>query len=63
MTEYDRSVPKYIAKIAKCMSGQRKVHISELSDPISIMEFLETFNLVCDTNAVHEETDIWLFHF
>lgn len=36
------------------VKSQMKAHFFHTSDPISIIDFLATFKLACDTNRVHE---------
>lgn len=41
--------------MVKKVASQMKEHYFDPSDPISIVGFLATFKLVCDTNCVHKE--------
>lgn len=62
-TIYDWSVPRYIAKIAKCMTVQMKQCNFNPFDPISFTECLKNFKLAYDTNGVHKVSAMCLFHF
>lgn len=61
-TKYNRTVSKYIFKMSKRMTTQKKPHTFNLFDPFSIIDFLQAFKLVCNTNGVHEGAAIRLFH-
>lgn len=40
-----------------------KAHFFDPINPISIIGFVATFNLACDTNAIYESAAIWLLPF
>lgn len=62
LIKYDRSFPKYVAKMTKRMNAQMKPHTFNLFKQISIIKLSKDFRGACDTDAVHEGTGMRLFH-
>lgn len=48
----------YITKMMKKVKSQMKVRFFDPSDPISLIGFLATFELACDTNYIHKEASM-----
>lgn len=53
-------IPGMSAKLPKRMDIRMKYSIYKPSDFISILATLHNFQIVCDSNGIHEETAIWL---
>lgn len=45
------------------VNSQMKAYSLDPSDPISIIGFLSTFLLACDTNSLHESAAMWILPF
>lgn len=52
-----------IAKMAQLLEVQLKSPIFAASYPISIFGFLPQLQMVCNTNEIHEDAAMLLFHF
>lgn len=57
---YDVTVSSYIVKLVMKIKSQMKAHFFDPKDPISIIGFLATFKLACDTNKIHEGVAMWV---
>lgn len=44
----------YTTEMLKKVNLQMNAHFSGPGDPVSIIRFLATFKLACDTNHIHE---------
>lgn len=45
------------------MTAQIEPYYFDLFDPISIIGFVCSFKIVCDTKEIHDRAEMWLFHF
>lgn len=52
--KYKDTVRGYITKLVNKVKFQMKAHLFELIEPISIIAFLASFKLACDTNIIHQ---------
>lgn len=52
-----------VANWTKGLQVQMNTTIFHPYDPISIIPFLSSFKLACDTNGIHEIAAMWLLHF
>lgn len=53
----------YIPKMTNKVELQRKVYFFGASNSISIIGFLTTFKLACDTNNIHEGAAMWVVNY
>lgn len=60
---YDDDVASRFAKMARQLQVQLKSQMFEGSDPISILDSLPTFQIACNTNGIHKDEEMGLFHF
>lgn len=63
-SRYGKTGPSYLAKSAKKVVSQMKVHFFSPKAQIALTRILSTFKLICDTNHNHEEAAMqMLWHF
>lgn len=55
----DVIVSSFIVNMVKKVKSQRKPHLLDPKDQISIRLFLATSKLSCDTSCIHEGTTMW----
>lgn len=60
---YDDTVSRYIAKSLKKVISQRIAHLSNQKNQSSIISFLATIEVTCDTNKIHEDAAIWALRY
>lgn len=53
-------VPSCVAKLVKHAKSQMKARFCDPKKPVSIIEFLKTFNLAGDTNNTLDGVDMWI---
>lgn len=63
LSHYDDKVAKSIASWAKLQQIQMRLQISDSLCPISVISFLSTFFLACDTKNVHNVAALWWWHY
>lgn len=60
---YDEHLTRHIVKMTKRLEVQLKSEISDRSDWITILSFLQEFQMACDMNGIHEGSAVLLFQF
>lgn len=60
---YDETVLSYISKIVEKVKSLERAHFLDLSNIISIIGFLATLKLACDTNRIPEGAEVWVLPF
>lgn len=59
---YD-DVARHVAKMAKRLKVQLKSEMFDGSSTMTILTFIPAFQMMCDTNGIHEVEAMSLFHF
>lgn len=62
-SKYSDFIAENVANWAKRLQVQMKTIIFNSFDLISIIIFLATFKLACDTNGIREGAAVWYLHF
>lgn len=59
----DDEIARKVSKLAKEVEFQLKSQKCEGYNPISILSFLQPFQMALDTIGIHESAAMWQFHF
>lgn len=62
-SEHNRRVSKITARWASRPQSQMRSRTLDAFNPISVINFLSSFNLECDINGMNDGAVMWLFHF
>lgn len=64
MRRYDETFLRYIAEIVMKIESKMKAQLVHPNEFMSVVGFMATFKLSCNTNQIHEEAAMWaLLHF